>query len=69
MNLYELSTKEEDEIFLKGQPLVGRVTLPKNQTLHENEPLVIRLSTGKTYKGKVLKLNLVQVDGYQFGEM
>lgn len=69
MFVYQLSNQKEDQAFLAFSTVTCRVTLKQNQFLQDGDFLVIKLSNGKSYKGTVVKLDLLPLADYHFGEM
>lgn len=69
MFVYQLSDKKEDQAFLAFSTVTCRVTLKQNQFMKEGDNLVIKLSNGKSFKGKIVKLDLIPLADYHFGEM
>jgi len=69
MFVYQLSNQKEDQTFLDFNTVICRVTLKRNQLVQAGDFLVIKLSNGKSFKGKVIKLDLIPLADYHFGEM
>lgn len=63
MNAYKLNDKSEDQNFLSGNPVKGTAVFLKSQFNPEiikiNGRIVVMLSNGKKYMGKVTKFNYV----------
>ena len=56
MNSYKLNDKDEDQNFLAGNPVRGTAVFLKNEFKNDiikDERIVIILSNGKKYMGKV----------------
>ena len=68
MQFYDLPDRETDETFLQDKPVVCRVVLAPGQELHDEEVIVVKLSDGSKYKGKVISFKPFQISGYQIGE-
>ena len=63
MNAYKLNNKIEDQDFLSGTPVKGTAVFLKSDfqadLIKINERIVILLSNGKKYMGKVTHFNYV----------
>ena len=71
MNSYKLDDKMMDNAFLNGDMVTCRAVLhPREQgILKEGDNIIVMLSTGPKYKGKITKLNFLPVKGYAMGEI
>ena len=68
MKYYELTDKTEDKNFLEGKTIHCKMTLRPEETLLDAEVIVVKLSNGSKYKGKILQFKPIQIGGYQVGE-
>ncbi|HEY3405447.1 MAG TPA: hypothetical protein VGK59_18820 [Ohtaekwangia sp.] len=68
MKYYELTDKADDKTFLEGQHLHCKMTLRPEEILAEGEIIVVKLTNGSKYKGKILAFNPIRIGGYQVGE-
>ena len=63
MNAYKLNDKSEDQNFLSGNPVKGTAVFLKSEFKSDlmkiNGRIVIMLSNGKKYMGKVTHFNYV----------
>ena len=63
MNAYKLNNKSEDQNFLSGSPVKGTAVFLKSEFKSDlmkiNGRIVILLSNGKKYMGKVTHFNYV----------
>jgi hypothetical protein len=70
---YQLDDKHQDAAFLKGEPVLGRAVLSpkeeKEDLLREGEAILILLSTGAKYKGRIIQFTRVMINGYAVGEL
>jgi len=57
LNSYKLNDRDEDQNFLAGNPVNGTAVFLKSESVNDiikNEKIVIVLSNGKKYMGKVV---------------
>ena len=61
LNSYKLKDKDQDQNFLAGNPVKGSAVFLKTEfkdgSINNNERIVIILSNGKKYMGKVVSFN------------
>jgi hypothetical protein len=73
MNLYQLENAETDNAFLAGKKVCCKVYLHKNEiereALKAGDPIVIALSSGKKYKGKIIRVDYALMQPHAIGEM
>ena len=70
MHYYKLTNAEMDDSFIKGELLICKIALHKDQeSLQEGDPIIISLSTGAKYKGKIIKVDSLWLEQAAFGEM
>lgn len=70
---YKLDDKQQDAAFLKGESVLCRAVLTpeeeKEQPLREGETILVLLSTGAKYKGRIIQFARVLINGYAVGEL
>lgn len=70
---YQFEDKQQDAAFLKGESVLCRAVLSpeeeKNEQFREGETILVLLSTGSKYKGRVLQFARVLINGYAVGEL
>jgi hypothetical protein len=70
MKIYKFDDTAQDEEFLKGKPVTGKVALrADDEQIRKNDMLVVVLSTGKKFKGRIHDARLFTVDQYTLGEI
>ena len=73
MNSYRLNDKEQDQKFLAGNPVNGTALFAKNDfkadSIKIDERIVILLSNGKKYLGKVTRFTYVTKGNVIEGEL
>jgi hypothetical protein len=71
MRSYQLDDAMMDKEFLSGKPTKCRAVVPvqKDQIFLKDEPLLVILSNGKKFKGKISSFEYVQVDQYYIGDL
>ena len=73
MNSYKLNDTSEDQNFLSGNPVKGTAVFLKSEfnpdLIKINGRIVILLSNGKKYMGKVTNFNYVTKGGIIEGEV
>jgi hypothetical protein len=70
---YKLDDKTMDAAFLKGETVPCRAVLsPEEQVderLCEGSSILILLSTGAKYKGRIIRFTRISINGYAVGEL
>jgi hypothetical protein len=70
---YKLDDKPMDAAFLKGDTVQCRAVLsPEEQAderLGEGSSILILLSTGAKYKGRIIRFTRITINGYAVGEL
>lgn len=70
---YKLDDKTMDAAFLKGDTVPCRAVLsPEEQAderLREGSSILILLSTGAKYKGRILRFTRITINNYAVGEL
>jgi hypothetical protein len=70
---YKLDDKPMDAAFLKGDVVQCRAVLsPEEQAderLREGSSILILLSTGAKYKGRIIRFTRITLNGYAVGEL
>jgi hypothetical protein len=70
---YKLDDKEMDAAFLSGTAVLCRAVLsPTEQAdehLNEGASILVLLSTGAKYKGRIIRFTRITVKGYAVGEL
>jgi hypothetical protein len=70
---YKLDDKSMDAAFLKGDTVPCRAVLsPEEQAderLQEGSSMLILLSTGAKYKGRIIRFTRITINGYAVGEL
>jgi hypothetical protein len=73
MQAYKLENKEQDQQFLSGMEVTCRAVLPVSTDslgmIHKGDSLVIVLSNGKKYKGRIVDFMNVKIENYRIGEL
>jgi hypothetical protein len=70
MKFYKFDDITQDEEFLKGKPVTGKVALlTEDEPVKKNDPMVVVLSSGKKFKGRISDVRLFSVDKYTVGEI
>jgi hypothetical protein len=70
MKIYQFDDAAQDEEFLKGKHVSGKVALHEGEEpIRKDDLLVVALSTGKKFKGRIHEVRLFTVDRYKFGEV
>lgn len=73
MNYYKLVNKQMDNDFLAGNVVYCPASVPQTQAekgiVSAGLPIVIALSTGAKYKGKILRFDYSVVAGIAIGEL
>lgn len=70
MKIYKFDDTMQDEEFLKGKPVSGKVAIRKDdEPFQKNDVLVIVLSNGKKFKGRIHDVRLFTVEQYIVGEI
>ena len=73
MNYYKLDDKVMDALFLKGEAVLCRAVLtPKEvegEKIREGDTIVVMLSNGSKYKGRITSFRYVLIDEHAVGEI
>ena len=69
MQSYKLDNKKMDEDFLSGKSVWCHAVVPDHTTLKEGEKLVVLLSNGKKYLGRIGKFNYKLEKGFASGKL
>ena len=70
MNIYQFETKEDDEDFLAGKPVICKVAMEKMPDgLHPGDKIVIQLSKRAKYMGRVVSFQSVIEEKVVIGEV
>jgi len=71
MHVYKLDDKKMDEEFLHGKPVTGKAVLDTkaNGPISPNDTVLVILSNGKKYKGRVTNSSFFQLKDYEVGEI
>ncbi len=69
MNYYQLENKAMDEQFLNNSPVRCRVTIAVKDVLQPDQELIVMLSNGAKYKGKITEVDVVAIGDRAIGEI
>ena len=70
MHQYQLENMSADNEFLAGKEVRCRAVVPKSGLIpNEGDAVLVILSSGKKYKGKVIKFEYFLLDGYAAGDL
>jgi hypothetical protein len=69
MNYYQLENKAMDEQFLSNRAVRCRVAIEEKDVLQPGQGLLVMLSTGAKYKGKITEVNVIAIGNRAFGEI
>jgi len=69
MHYYKLESKEMDTRFLNEERVSCRVTLRATEQLQIDQVIIVMLSNGAKYKGKITRMDLIPMGNYTIGEM
>ncbi len=71
MHVYRLDDKKMDDDFLRGVPVTGKAVVDgkANQTVAPNDMVLVILSNGKKYKGRVTNSSFFRLKDYEVGEI
>ncbi len=71
MHVYRLDDKQMDSDFLRGVPVTGKAVLDgkNNSTVSPNDTVLVILSNGKKYKGRVTNSSFFRLKDYDVGEI
>ena len=73
MNHYKLDNKQMDAAFLSGTEIICKVAMNEDEVRSEKikvgDALIVILSTGSKYKGRVVSFTAVPIEKYVVGEM
>ena len=69
MNYYQLENKAMDEQFLNNRSVRCRVAIAVKYVLQPDQELIVMLSNGAKYKGKITELDVVAIGDRAIGEI
>lgn len=69
MNYYQLENKAMDEQFLSSRSVRCRVAIAAKDVLQQDQELIVMLSTGAKYKGKITVVDVVAIGNRAIGEI
>lgn len=69
MNYYQLENKTMDEQFLSNRSVRCRVAIAARDVLQQDQELIVMLSTGAKYKGKITVVDVVAIGNRAIGEI
>ncbi len=71
MHVYKLDDKKMDEAFLRGIPVTGKAVLNSkaNGSVSPDDTVLVILSNGKKYKGRVTNSSFFRLKDYEVGEI
>jgi hypothetical protein len=70
MHIYQLENSIQDKEFLSGRTISCRAVFQSaNLAVKTGDYIVVLLSTGKKYKGKVVEFRSFAVENYIAGDM
>lgn len=69
MNYYQLENKTMDEQFLENSSVRCRVAITAKDSLQQGQELIVMLSTGAKYKGKITVVDVVAIGSRAIGEI
>jgi hypothetical protein len=70
MHVYRLETRDQDKEFLSGARVSCRAVTEANEAaVKSGDFILVQLSNGKKYKGKVVAFKSFQVDKYWAGDL
>jgi hypothetical protein len=69
MNYYKLENRTMDLEFLNNVSVSCRVVMREKENIEAGQELIVMLSTGAKYKGKITKVDLIPMGNYTIGEM
>jgi hypothetical protein len=73
MNYYKLDDKVMDAQFLKGEAVLCRAVLTPKEIdegrIREGDTIVVMLSNGSKYKGRITSFRYVLIDEHAVGEI
>jgi hypothetical protein len=70
MQAYRMESSVQDREFLSGVPVVCRAVMKDSaQKVRPGDFILIELSTGKKYKGKVVEFRSFAIDTYVAGDL
>lgn len=70
MQTYQLDNPAMDDEFLRGKPVLCKVVIPdQKEKIKKGDSLVIVLSTGKKFKGRIIEVHFFNLNQYTVGEL
>ena len=70
MHIYRLENATQDKEFVSGSQVTCRAIMEGNKPgLTPGDPILIELSKGKKYKGKVVEFRSFPVDNFFAGDL
>jgi hypothetical protein len=69
MNYYQLENKTMDEQFLNNRSVRCRVAISAKDVIEPGQELIVMLSTGAKYKGKITVVDVVAIGNRSIGEI
>ena len=70
---YKLDDKQMDAAFLNGTAVLCRAVLSPgeqaDERLGEGASILVLLSTGAKYKGRIMRFTRITINGYAVGEL
>lgn len=69
MNYYQLENKSVDEQFLNNRSVRCRVAITEQDMLQAGQELLVMLSTGAKYKGKITVVDVIAIGNRAIGEI
>lgn len=69
MNYYQLENKTMDEQFLNNRSVRCRVAIAAKDVLQPGQELIVMLSNGAKYKGKITAVDVVAIGDRAIGEI
>ena len=69
MHYYKLENPDADEDFINKKSVWCKATLPHGLKIKPGDLIVVALSGGAKYKGRIVSFNPVTIGNYDIGEM
>jgi len=69
MHSYQLDDREMDKSFLNYIPVLCRISVHVYEQLQPDQVIIVLLSNGAKYKGKIVHVNLIPMKNIAIGEM
>jgi hypothetical protein len=70
MHAYRLENNAQDKEFLAGAKVVCRAVIDESKgAVSSGDYILVELSNGKKYKGKILEFRSFAVEKYQAGDL